>query len=172
MEYTQEFKTAIIQKILLNPGTPIVNFAREANVPNSTVATWLRNYKKRNGSTMSSKKKSWSAERKFQAVLETASISEAEKNEYCRKHGIYLKQLKEWKKDCISGCRKSPDKNFIKKTKQKEQELKRKTKALEKELNRKEKALAEAAALLVLKKKVQEIWGAKGEELYPQKTKS
>ena len=31
--------------------------------------------------------------------------------------------------------------------------------ALEKELRRKEKALAEAAALLVLKKKVQEIWG-------------
>jgi len=113
---------------------------------------------------MSSKKKSWSAERKFQAVLETASISEAEKNEYCRKNGIYLEQLKEWKKDCISGCRKSPDKNFIKKIKQKEQELKRKTKALEKELSRKEKALAETAALLVLKKKVQEIWGAKGEE--------
>jgi hypothetical protein len=32
-------------------------------------------------------------------------------------------------------------------------------KELERELNRKEKALAEAAALLVLKKKVQEIWG-------------
>ena len=31
--------------------------------------------------------------------------------------------------------------------------------ALEKELNRKDKALAETAALLVLKKKVQEIWG-------------
>jgi len=30
---------------------------------------------------------------------------------------------------------------------------------LEKELNRKEKALVETAALLVLKKKVQEIWG-------------
>ncbi len=31
--------------------------------------------------------------------------------------------------------------------------------ALEKELSRKDKALAETAALLVLKKKVQEIWG-------------
>jgi len=60
VEYTQEFKTAIIQKILLNPGTPMVNFDREANVPNSTVATWLRKYKKRNGRTVSSKKKSWS----------------------------------------------------------------------------------------------------------------
>ena len=41
--------------------------------------------------------------------------------------------------------------------------MKRKTKALEKELTRKEKALAEAAALLVLKKKVQDIWGDKEE---------
>lgn len=163
MEYTQEFKTAMIQKILLNPGTPVVKFSKEANVPNSTVATWLRNYKKRNGNTVGSKKKTWSAERKFQAVLETASLSEAEKNEYCRKHGIYLEQLKEWKKDCISGCRKSPDQNYIKKTKQKEQEFKRITKALEKELTRKEKALAETAALLVLKKKVQETWGEKEE---------
>lgn len=163
MEYTQEFKTAMIQKILLNPGTPVVNFSKEANVPNSTVATWLRNYKKRNGNTVGSKKRIWSAERKFQGVLETASLSEAEKNEYCRKQGIYLEQLKEWKKDCISGCRKSPDQNFIKKIKQKEQEFKRKTKALEKELTRKEKALAETAALLVLKKKVQDIWGEKEE---------
>jgi hypothetical protein len=31
--------------------------------------------------------------------------------------------------------------------------------ALEQELQRKDKALAETAALLVLKKKVQEIWG-------------
>ena len=38
---------------------------------------------------------------------------------------------------------------------------KRKIKALERELVRKEKALAETAALLVLKKKAQEIWGDK-----------
>ena len=36
--------------------------------------------------------------------------------------------------------------------------------ALEKELRRKEAALAEAATLLVLKKKVDAIWGEFGEE--------
>jgi hypothetical protein len=35
----------------------------------------------------------------------------------------------------------------------------RRIRELEKELDRKEKALAEAAALLILKKKVQAIWG-------------
>ena len=37
--------------------------------------------------------------------------------------------------------------------------LKKENKNLKKDLNRKEKALAETAALLVLKKKAQEIWG-------------
>jgi|GEM_PF-4202213 len=43
----------------------MVDFAREANIPNSTVATWLRKYKKRNEKTVSSKKKSWSEEKNF-----------------------------------------------------------------------------------------------------------
>jgi transposase-like protein len=46
MEYTQEFKEAMIQNFFLNPGSSMVSFAKEANVPNSTVAAWLRNYKK------------------------------------------------------------------------------------------------------------------------------
>ena len=45
-----------------------------------------------------------------------------------------------------------------KRTREKSDAAKR-IRALEKELRRKDKALAETAALLVLKKKVQEIWG-------------
>ena len=72
--------------------------------------------------------------------------------------------LRNGKKDCLTGCRNAPDKKYIKEAKEKEQKYKRKTMALEKELRRKEKALAEAAALLVLKKKVQEIWGEPEDE--------
>jgi hypothetical protein len=36
---------------------------------------------------------------------------------------------------------------------------------LEKELRRKDKALAETAALLVLKKKAQEIWGDEDDDM-------
>jgi hypothetical protein len=35
---------------------------------------------------------------------------------------------------------------------------------LEKQLHRKDRALAEAAALLMLQKKVQEIWGAEDDD--------
>ena len=40
----------------------------------------------------------------------------------------------------------------------------KKTRRLEKELRRKDKALAEAAALLVLQKKAQAIWGDDGDD--------
>jgi len=46
-----------------------------------------------------------------------------------------------------------------------ERKWKQEAKRLEKELNRKDKALAETAALLVLKKKVQTIWGDPEEDL-------
>mgnify|MGYP001115487975 CR=1 FL=1 len=89
-EYSQEFKESILQKIFSNPGRSIVSFAKEANVPGSTVSTWVRNYKKKNGKIMGSKKhkNQWRAEKKFEAVLETAPMGEAEQSEYCRKHGI------------------------------------------------------------------------------------
>lgn len=63
-------------------------------------------------------------------VLETANLTEIEFSEYCREKGIYLEQVKEWKEK------------------------------VEKELVRKEKALAEAAALLVLRKKADAMRGA------------
>jgi len=165
-EYTKEFKESMLQKIFSNRERSVVSFARNANVPTSTVATWVRNYKKKNGKVMGSKKqnKQWRAKKKFRAVLATASMNEAEKSEYCRKHGLYPSQLKEWKQDCIAGCRKAPDKRYIKAAKEKEQEYKRKTNALERDLKRKDKALAETAALLVLKKKVREIWGEAEDE--------
>ena len=42
-----------------------------------------------------------------------------------------------------------------------------KIKALEKEIKRKDKALAETAALLVLKKKAQQIWGDEDNDTDP-----
>ncbi len=65
-----------------------------------------------------------------------------------------MAQLKEWRQIAVSGFEKRPVR-FSKKSNGET----RRIKELEKELTRKEKALAEAAALLVLKKKAQAIWG-------------
>jgi transposase-like protein len=95
--YTKGFKESIIQKILLNPDRSAVSYARDASIPVSTVSNWVRNYKKKNGEAVGSKKqgRQWAAEQKFEALLQTAPMSEAEKSEYCRKNGIFPEQLEE-----------------------------------------------------------------------------
>jgi len=94
----------------------------------------------------------WSGEAKFAVVVETATLSEVELSQYCREKGLYPEQVKAWKQDFIDGANLSPERKReeMKQAKaDKKQVLK-----LKKELRRKDKALAEAAALLVLRKKL------------------
>lgn len=71
----------------------------------------------------------WSAEARFAAIVETATFSEAEIAEYCRKKGLYPEQLIQWKQGFIQ-TENPADKAALKQS-QKE------NKALKKELVRK-----------------------------------
>ena len=44
----------------------------------------------------------WSSSKKFQAVLDTATMSQQELSAYCRQRGIYPEQLGDWKAQCLS----------------------------------------------------------------------
>ncbi len=90
----------------------------------------------------------WSPEEKLAAVLEAISLSEEDLGAYLRSRGLHEAHLQQWHDQMLCGLEPLPGKRA-------EQ---RRIKSLEKELQRKEKALAEAAALLVLKKKAQELW--------------
>ena len=97
----------------------------------------------------------WTLEERLNMVVLCASLSEEEVNTHCRAQGLYPHHIKQWKLDFIKDNvpkQKSVSPSEIKL-------LKHENKSLKKELNRKDKALAETAALLVLKKKVREIWG-------------
>lgn len=79
-------------------------------------------------------------------------MDEAALNEYCRAKGLYPHHIQQWKQDFAKGPAAKPVKSDSK-------QLKQEIKQLQKELNRKDKALAETAALLVLKKKADALWG-------------
>jgi transposase-like protein len=95
----------------------------------------------------------WTPEEKLQAVIEAASTPEEELGAFLRRQGLHEAQLREWRQQVLQGLEK-PARGARKRTPEG-----RRVRQLERELERKEKALAEAAALLVLKKKVQAIWG-------------
>jgi transposase len=77
-------------------------------------------------------------------------------SQLCRKKGIFSHHIKQWTENFTQGQITNMNSNNGNENKQ----LKAENKALKKEINRKDKALAETAALLVLQKKVQEIWGS------------
>ena len=76
-----------------------------------TLYTWRKQAKLKGapmpGSTSSTN--AWSAEAKLAAVVETASLSETELAQYCRKRGLYPEQLHQWKADMLNGVAHGAD---------------------------------------------------------------
>jgi transposase-like protein len=91
-------------------------------------------------------------------VLEAAPLNAAELAEYCRRKGLYPEQISAWRAACRSANANATEQ--AREQRQQSKEDRKRIQQLEKELQRKEKALAEAAALLILRKKAQAIWGS------------
>jgi transposase-like protein len=98
-------------------------------------------------------KKQWTASEKLRAVVEAAALSEQALGAFLRREGLHAAEVRQW--------REAAEAALGGRSREKHQQAvdAKRMKALERELRRKEQALAEAAALLVLKKKVREIWG-------------
>jgi transposase-like protein len=104
----------------------------------------------------------WTSADKLAAVIETAAMNAADLGEYCRRRGIYPEQLRVWREACerANDWERAATSRITRETK----DDKKRIQQLERELARKEKALAEAAALMILRKKAEAIWGPKGGE--------
>jgi len=99
----------------------------------------------------------WSSTNKFRIVLETAPLSEAELSAYCRMKGIYPEQVAQWRLICEQANAPMEAKQVA--ISEAEAKQVQRIRELERTLKKKEAALAEAAALLVLEKKAEAIWG-------------
>ena len=142
----------------------VSQLCRETGVSDVTLYKWRKDYQNRGVAVPSNNKKSedWTAEDKLAVVIEIASLNEIQLSEYCRNKGLYKEQIDQWKIAALSGYKNSTQMKKIQS--QYHREDKQVIKKLERELNRKEKALAETAALLVLSKKWEAIWGENEED--------
>lgn len=164
MPISPERKEAILKKLLPPVSRSVALLAREEGVSEQTLYNW-RNQLNAQGPTVPvsrQKPDDWSGEAKLAVVIETAPLSEAELSQFCREKGLLVEQVKAWRSACIMGTmsnvqRKAADKKQAR-------DDKKRIKQLERELNRKEKALAEAAALLVLRKKLRAYYGEEDED--------
>lgn len=161
--FTQKFKVQSVEKALSRGSEQTLNsIADELGVGYSTLQKWIRlakNNQLENPKTIMSKEKSpqdWTITQRFEAIMHCSSLNEEQRSAYCRENGIYPHHLKAWKTAFLSD-HQGPESV----SKQAQKKLKQEVKRLQKELNRKDRALSETAALLVLSKKCQAIWGEK-----------
>ena len=168
MVYSDGFKARMVQRMAGSEGVSAYALGLDVGVSQTTLSRWLRqahslggmNDKPKNGNKTPRPPHKWTAEERFQVVLESASIPDDQLGAFLRLKGLHSSQLDQWKEavkeaalKALTGTKKKPKSS---------PEAKR-IRELEKDLRRKDKALAETAALLALKKKIAEIWGDEDE---------
>ena len=159
MRYSPDRKESVLRKMMPPHNRSIKQLAQEEGICQATLFSWRKEAREK-GLLLpdgDSGPEGWSARDKFAAVLETAALNEAELAEYCRQKGIYPEQLLQWRRACEKA--NDWDRENSRRLKTEKKADRQRIRQLERELRRKEKALAEAAALLVLQKKAQAIWG-------------
>lgn len=158
--YSDEFREQTVRKMMAPQAKSVAQVSRETGVSEPTLYHW-RNQVRHQGHAVPadpSNPESWKGENKLAVVVETAALNEAELAEYSRRRGLYVEQIARWREATMAGA--ATQQPLSTAERRELQQARKQTRKLEQELSRKEKALAEAAALLVLKKKVQAIWGA------------
>ncbi len=165
-KFTPKFKQQAVEKTLKRgPGVSFQAMASALGVGHATLHRWIVDARHsafdapEGELTMSQnnekKPHEWSLEERFQLIVDCASLDKEAINKVCRKRGVYPHHIEQWRRDFLTPSAHSSARSDALELKKLKQEFS----VTKKDLNRKNKALAEAAALLVLQKKVNALWG-------------
>ena len=158
---SEQFKQAAVQKLHSRGSRTIEDIAQELGVSSWSLYQWGKRYATSPGMKKPDRRpQDWSALEKLKAVIEFEGLSPEQRGEFLRKQGLHSDHLAAWKKSMQAGLEPMTGSKPTAEARAERAEDKRKILELERELRRKEKALAEAAALLILKKKADLIWGS------------
>lgn len=102
----------------------------------------------------------WTAAEKLAAVIEAGRVGDADLGEFLRRKGLHEAQLTQWRQAMLDGLSVAKPLRATSEG--------RRVRELEKQILRKDKALAEAAALLILQKKVRALWGDGDDDTDPE----
>lgn len=165
-KFSKSFKIQAVEKALCrSEGRTLKDVALSLGIGCSTLDAWIIKARKQEFDirspdeikrmTQDKRPQDWTPEERLNMVAACSSLDDEALSRHCREKGVYLHHVNQWKLDFIRGT--TQNSKTVSRTEI--NALKHENKTLKKELQRKEKALAETAALLVLKKKVHEIWG-------------
>jgi len=159
--YSIGFRAKVVKKMISLPERSAASFAEEVGVHKSTLAKWRRSVytigsmrQKEDQKRKSTRQ--WTGGEKLEVINKASTLKDEELGQFLREKGLHEAQLEMWQKEALEGLSGGNGKRDLSSKLAAER---KQTKKLEREIHRKDKALAEAAALLVLQKKVQAIWG-------------
>jgi len=163
-EYSETVRARMVARLLGPRAVSASSLSKESGISQATLSRWLKaaatiepvaskRKRQHGGQSGPSEQPAAPARRrtgadKLALVERAAGLEGDALGAFVRREGIHLAELEQWRKlarEALDGTKRlAPSKEL------------RRVKA---ELARKEKALAETAALIVLKKKVEAIWG-------------
>ena len=165
--YPDSLKQDLLRKLMRPNGPTVAELASRTSVSEVTLSRWLRDAGKvrpmppnddreteQPARKVGRSTRDLSPEDKLRLVQRSAGLEETSLGAFLRREGVHEADLMLWRQQVSEGAL-----GALAGKRQRTVEQKR-VRKLEAELKRKDKALAEAAALLVLSKKVQALWGA------------
>jgi hypothetical protein len=162
-EYSETVRARMVARMMSPRAVPMSQLSRDSGIPEGTLYRWLkraaripemakvpgrRTASEQPEATERSDRRRTGAQ-KLAIVARAEGLEGDDLGEFLRREGVHLAELEQWRKlaeQALQGeAKRLPPSKEIRR--------------LQAELARKEKALAEAAALIILKKKVAAIWG-------------
>jgi transposase len=156
MRYSNGFRQSILKRVLPPASQGLHEVSLEVGIAEQTIRNWIE--QARNGRLNQADGEIAPGDRqaseKLKLVIESKSIEPELMGEWLRGQGLHSEHVALWEQELATIVANKDDA-----LKHELQQTKKKLKETERELVRKDKALAELAALLVLKKKAEAIWG-------------
>ena len=146
--FSVTFKHKMIQRLTGNNAVSASQLARDTGVRQQNLSRWLQEARSLPMMTDTPRPavREWTVEQKAHVLAEASHLDGEALTAYLEGEGVKLAEYEQWRIALDEGGRASAATN-------------KRIRQLERELARMEKALAEAAALLVLKKKVETLYG-------------
>jgi transposase len=149
--FSLAFKQRMVARLSGRDAVSARELALETGLRQQTLSRWLQEASSLPVMPAKRSKRDWSIENKIRILAKASTLTGAELADFLQCEGVLLVEYEQWRLALGEEGRASLA-------------TMKRIRALERELARKEKALAEAAALLVLKKKLQALEEDEGDD--------
>ena len=150
-QYSEAFKAKMVARMTGSNATSASQLEKETGVSQTSLSKWLEEARSLVRMSTPKKPKVWSIDDKIKILAEGSKLTGEDLPAFLKGHGVHRAEFEAWRSGLDEDGRTS-------------KAVTHRIRTLERELARKDAALAEAAALLILKKKLQSAFGVEDDD--------